>query len=89
MNTYIGCKIIKAAPKTYGEYKKEKYGDKANFESNISDSAEGYKVCYPAIGENTKEHISWSPKDIFERAYRKVYVEELSYITGYKDSLES
>jgi hypothetical protein len=75
MKNYIGSKFIKATPKTYGEYKKIKYGDKP-FESNIADEEEGYLVVYPAIGEKTERHTSWSPKKIFEIAYREVDEDE-------------
>lgn len=81
MKNYIGCKIIKAEEKTYGEYKKEKYGDK-QFESNIPDNEKGYMVKYPAIGEGSKEHISWSPKNIFEKAYRLIEDEEFDMINS-------
>lgn len=76
---YIGCKIIKAKSSTYGEYKNEKYGD-APFESKIPDDVPGYLVIYPGIGDS-KEHVSWSPKTVFETAYREINENELQFIS--------
>jgi len=78
MKNYIGCKIIKAKPMTYGEYKKLKYGDKANFESSLKDESEGYMVIYPNPGK--PNHMSWSPKNVFEMAYREIVDYEIDLI---------
>ena len=82
MECYMGCKIIKAIPKTYGEYKLLKYGEDAdfNFESSMSNNKEGYMVYYPAVNASSKDHISWSPKEVFEFAYRKLAPREMAYI---------
>jgi hypothetical protein len=79
MNSYIGCKIIQATPKTYGEYRKDKYGD-TEYVSSIKDDEEGYVVVYPPIGDNLKPHISWSPKEVFEKAYRLIELSEREFI---------
>lgn len=70
MKNYIGCKIIKGKEMTYGEYRIEKYGD-TTFKSQIPDDTAGYMIIYPGIAGG-KQHKSWSPKTIFEMAYREV-----------------
>lgn len=47
-------------------------------EPEIRNGLEGYKVLYPAIG-SSKEYISWSPKDVFEIAYREICKEETEF----------
>lgn len=39
-------------------------------EPELKDGVEGYKVVYPQ--PDGSEYISWSPKDVFEEAYREV-----------------
>lgn len=70
MKNYIGVKVIKAKQMTYGEYKKIKYGDKSNFESTLKEDAPGYMVIYP--NPTPPNHMSWSPKEVFEMAYREI-----------------
>ena len=83
---YVGCKIIDAKPATYGEYKKEKYGDK-QFESNIPDSASGYMVKYPPIGgDQDKPHLSWSPLAVFQNGYREICESEKNVVFAYQQS---
>ncbi|WP_407310474.1 hypothetical protein [Desulfosporosinus sp. SB140] len=66
MDKYIGVKIIHAEPATHGEYSIEKYGESTNSEFSIQNKdSEGYKVVYE------DGYVSWSPKDVFEEAYRK------------------
>ena len=83
METYIGCKIISAKPATYGEFRKEKYGE-STMELTLPLDAPGYIVVYPAIGLS-KEHVSWSPKEVFETAYRKVAEAEKSLLLKEED----
>jgi hypothetical protein len=72
MNTYIGTKIVKANPMTRLEYNKLR-GWELPVDENGSD--EGYLVEYVDGGKPNhsayKGYISWSPKDVFERAYAK------------------
>lgn len=63
MKTYIGTKIINAEPMSRGKYNKHRGWDIPKDE-NPND--EGYLVQYD------NEYISWSPKDVFEGAYREV-----------------
>jgi hypothetical protein len=72
MNKYIGVKLVEAAEASFEEAQllklgacktleevREKFGDVASEKS-------GYVVRYP------DGYISWSPKDVFEKAYLKV-----------------
>ena len=60
MNKYIGVKIIDAEPMTLTEFNK-----KHNKVIPATQGEDGYKVVYP------DGYTSWSPKDVFEEAYRK------------------
>lgn len=59
---YVGTKLIKACPMDectfLADFKRE---DVSNRETRS-----GYKVVYP------DGYVSWSPKDVFETAYREV-----------------
>jgi hypothetical protein len=66
MKTYIGCKRIKAKPMTKGEYYKIR---KWNIPVNENPNEEGYVVKYP--NPDGTIYVSWSPKDVFEEAYRE------------------
>lgn len=73
MKTYIGTKLIHALPMT-----RKEYNDYRGWElpANEDGNDEGYLVEYVDGGRaNDSRHagyISWSPKDVFERAYRPV-----------------
>jgi hypothetical protein len=62
---YIGVKVIEAAPMSLGEY-----NNKYNKVVPITDGEEGYVVMYP------DGYISWSPKKVFESAYREILESE-------------
>ena len=62
MEKYIGVKMINAKPMTRGEYN-ELRGWTIPADENPKD--EGYLVKY------SDDYISWSPKDVFEKAYRR------------------
>ena len=67
MKKYLGVKVIQAEPMTHGEFSLKKYGNDNSTEFGIKNKeAEGYLVQYD------NEYISWSPKDVFEKAYREV-----------------
>lgn len=59
---YIGTKLIKAKPMTRGEYNALK-GIKGDYRYK---GEEGYLVVYV----DSDNYESWSPKDVFERAYK-------------------
>lgn len=68
MDKYVGTKIIKAEPIKYKDFCIKKYGefkDETDFQKE-NKYKDGYLVQY----ENN--YISWSPKDVFEKAYKKI-----------------
>lgn len=71
MQKYIGTKVVNAAPMNRGEYNRLP-GWIFPVDENPDD--EGYLVKYTDGGKpnhpNYTGYISWSPKDVFERAYR-------------------
>jgi len=72
MNTYIGTKLVNAK-----SMNRQEYNDFRGWElpSDENGADEGYLVEYVDGGQaNTniyKGYVSWSPKDVFERAYRE------------------
>lgn len=88
MESYIGAKIIKAIPMTDLEFEEEQIvfqsakgtvkaykeghslmrsgGELCANRSQRRDPKDGYKVMYP------DGYFSWSPKSVFENAYRKI-----------------
>lgn len=73
MQKYIGIKLIEAEPITLGDYNKFKGWEIPKDECPLS---EGYMVKY------SDDYISYSPKDVFEKAYLKV-----SYNTDLKSEI--
>ena len=75
MKTYIGTKTVQARPMTLGEYTDYRGWD---MPANKDDA--GYLVEYLDGGKaNDSRHagyISWSPSEVFERAYREVPADE-------------
>jgi GMP synthase-like glutamine amidotransferase len=73
MQTYIGIKMIRAKAMTRGDYDKLR---ECNSPADENPNDEGFLVEYLDGGKaNHKDYdgyISWSPKDVFERAYRPV-----------------
>jgi len=71
MQNYIGSKHIKAFPLTRGDYNNYR-GWKIPNNENPKDP--GYLVEYIGAGDsnhpNHVNYISWSPSDVFERAYQ-------------------
>ena len=45
-------------------------------EPEVKDGRPGYKVYYP------DGYVSWSPKDVFEEAYRPLSTQERCFILG-------
>jgi len=72
MKTYIGTKSLRAKEMTRGDYNALR-GLEVPAEGNPQD--EGYLVEYIDGGKpnhpDFEGYISWSPKDVFERAYRE------------------
>jgi len=65
---YIGTKVILARPMTNQEFAKEKNN------AFLGDIKDGYRVEYPDL------YVSWSPKEVFEEAYRLVTPQEVCLI---------
>ena len=63
MISYIGVKIIKAEPLNLGDYNIKRGW---TIPEDEDPAKEGYLVEYP------DGYISWSPKEIFEAAYREI-----------------
>jgi len=73
MKKYVGMKIINAKPMTRIEYNMFRGW---TLPENENGEDEGYLVEYTDGGKaNTdqyKGYVSWSPKDVFERAYKEI-----------------
>lgn len=69
MKTYIGCKIINAEPMSHNEFLTSVKGKR-----EIAVDEPGYKVVYP------DNYESWSPKEVFEIAYREITPGELELL---------
>lgn len=71
--TYTGTKTVRAVPMNRGDYNAYR-GWEVPADEDPSD--EGYLVEYTDGGKanmpDRKGYVSWSPKDVFERAYRPV-----------------
>lgn len=68
MKSFTGTKTVKACPMTLGEAEKvlNRHIDISSVENR--DLTPGYLVLYGEDGDNYR---SWSPKEVFERAYRQ------------------
>jgi hypothetical protein len=71
MKVYVGTKIIQAMPMMEHEFISD--GGKKKVAASRS-NREGYKVVYP------NGYQSWSPKDVFEQAYREISNGEIDLI---------
>lgn len=63
MKKYIGVKIIQAKPMNLGEYNLNRGW---TIPANEDPTTEGYRITYE------DGYLSWSPKNIFEEAYRTI-----------------
>ena len=75
MKTYVGTKIIKAKPMSKFEFMVLSGKDIPVEVKSGAESEEGYLVIYPP--DNYK---SWSPKAVFDSAYREITDGELELI---------
>ena len=65
MEKYLGLKLVSAEPQTLDQSAgAENKGDLSKLHGGIDQ--DGYKVVYE------DGYTSWSPKDVFENAYRKI-----------------
>ena len=67
MEQYLGVKLVSAEP----QFKHQSTND------DCPEGIEGYRVVYE------DGYISWSPKDIFEKAYRKIKLTIPEVVTKY------
>lgn len=74
---YIGTKLIEAIPMDNITFAKEKYGE----EKLGNEKQEGYKVVYE------DGYTSWSPVDVFERAYKKLNIFDTDNMTELESDL--
>lgn len=74
MKNYIGSKIIKAKPMNHKDFM-EKQGLQGS-------DQEGYHVEYP------DGYTSWSPKEVFEGAYREISTQEMALINPIRTEQE-
>jgi hypothetical protein len=91
MQAYVGTKIILAercCKEMFEENKKNGFPVKVDFENRKAESdgtttpgTEGYHVVY-SNPDDTWYH-SWSPKNVFERSYRRVETDEKQLISTY------
>lgn len=75
MKNYIGVKIVKARPGTMAEAQAFINRSTVEVQEELLKKArkaneKGYIVMYP------DGYVSWSPKDVFEKAYRTLDCEE-------------
>lgn len=61
MEKYLGVKIVEAEPQQREKWMNNKWEDRDDHSL-----VDGYKVVYE------DGYISWSPKDVFEKAYRRI-----------------
>ena len=77
MKCFIGCKIIKAEPMDeYAFLRKFK-----DINAEVSKSRLGYHVVYS--NPDGSEYHSWSPKDVFEIAYRPITAGEIKFMDDF------
>ena len=71
MKTYVGSKIIRADKMSKFEFevKHHKRVDGKPDTGTVPENQPGYHVAYPNPGGM---YHSWSPKDVFENAYREL-----------------
>jgi len=73
MKRFVGTKLIDAKPMTLGDYNKYRKWEMPQDEKPLR---EGYLVEYVDGGDSNhpdhKNYISWSPKEVFEKAYREM-----------------
>jgi hypothetical protein len=74
MKNYIGTKIIKAEPMNLFDFTRNI--KKEFISSDEHENKEGYMVIYD------NDYQSWSPKEVFESAYREITEKEMNLIKG-------
>lgn len=80
MQAYIGTKIILAEEMDEFTFKCRKEGSTPKADVQVETRA-GYLVVYP--NPDGSKYESWSPKDVFERSYRRIFKDEKELISTY------
>lgn len=80
MKNYIGAKIIKAEPMTRNAFTNRVKNEDV---PKNQDDEPGYYVEYP------NGYRSWSPKDVFEEAYREISGHEIALMAYNASSVET
>jgi len=75
MQAFVGTKLIKAEPMSECKFLSEVKGQPL---SPGQDDREGYLVVYP---NPEGDYKSWSPKEVFEQAYRPLSDREVEFVT--------
>lgn len=91
VKTYVGTKVVHAAPLSRGDYNKLR-GWEVPVDENPED--EGYLVEYVDGGKPNHPsftgYISWSPKDVFEKSYSTgVVLKETTFVERMEKELDS
>lgn len=73
MKHFIGVKIIKATPMTLGEAEKALDHE---IHCDHQEDSPGYLVEYDS------NYRSWSPKSVFDVAYREITESEMTFLRG-------
>lgn len=85
MRAFIGCKIIRAQSMSKEEFEFRKDNLLNNdFRNDVNlppfnTNTPGYHVQYP--NPDGSKYNSWSPKDVFERAYREIAPDEKEMVS--------
>ncbi|TGK12843.1 hypothetical protein [Leptospira stimsonii] len=74
MKTYIGSKIIRAEEMSKNEFLRTEKRPEEFTELEVDEP--GYRIFYP------DNYVSWSPKAVFETAYREVSGSEIDLINA-------
>ena len=74
MKNYIGVKIVKAMPGTMAEAQAIKSGVSQKVREKITAESAGNEAGY--IVKYPDGYVSWSPKNVFEKAYRELDCED-------------
>ena len=76
-SVYVGTKIILAEPMSRAVFLATVKKQQPKEEDN---KVAGYKVKYPPFVLGDDNYVSWSPKDVFENAYREITESEAQII---------
>ncbi len=80
MKPAIGCKIILFEPMTQIDFYVKIKGWVYELAHDRFNETPGYHVVYPPLVAGGEDYDSWSPKDVFDNAYREVTPGEMAAI---------